>query len=69
MDFASNLPLRHKLTLLVTLTSGLVVTLACLILAAHDLRRTYKDLETDLVSLARVIGSKSTPPPCPSEHG
>jgi signal transduction histidine kinase len=60
MDFARNLPLRHKLTLLVTLTSGVVVSLACFILAAHDLRRTYQDLETDLVSLARVIGINST---------
>ena len=60
MEFARNLPLRHKLTLLVTLTCGLVVSLACVILAAHDLRRAYRDLETDLVSLARVIGSNST---------
>jgi signal transduction histidine kinase/ActR/RegA family two-component response regulator len=60
MEFARNLPLRHKLTLLVTLTCGLVVGLACVILAAHDLRRAYRDVETDLVSLARVIGSNST---------
>ena len=53
MRFARNLSLRHKLTLLVTLTSGLV-------LAAYDLRRAYQEMETDLVSLARVIGSNST---------
>ena len=60
MRFARDLPLRHKLTLLVTLTSGLVLSLACLILAAYDLRRAYQDLETDLGSLAQVIGSNST---------
>ena len=60
MRFARDLPLRHKLTLLVTLTSGLVLSLACLILAAYDLRRAYQDLETDLVSLAQLIGSNST---------
>ena len=60
MAFVRNLPLRHQLTLLVTLTSGLVVGLACLVLAAYDLRRTYQDLESDLVSLAGIIGSNST---------
>jgi signal transduction histidine kinase/CheY-like chemotaxis protein len=60
MRFARDLPLRHKLTLLVTLTSGLVLSLACVILAAYDLRRAHQDLETDLTSLAKVIGSNST---------
>ncbi|HEY6555366.1 MAG TPA: CHASE sensor domain-containing protein, partial [Vicinamibacteria bacterium] len=60
MSLARDLPLRHKLTLLVTLTSGLVVGLAGLVLAAYDLRRTYQALESDLVSLAGIIGSNST---------
>jgi signal transduction histidine kinase/ActR/RegA family two-component response regulator len=60
MSFARNLPLRQKLTLLVTVTSGLVLTLACLVLAAYDLRQSYRELESDLGSLARVIGSNST---------
>ena len=60
MRSARELPLRHKLTLLVTLTSALVLSLACLILAAYDLRRAYQDLETDLRSLAQLIGSNST---------
>jgi hypothetical protein len=60
MRFARELPLRHKLTLLVTLTSGLVLSLACLILATYDLRRAYRDLETDLESLGQLIGSNST---------
>jgi signal transduction histidine kinase/ActR/RegA family two-component response regulator len=60
MAFARRLPIRHQLTLLVTLTSGLVLILACLVLAAYDLRRAYRELEDDLVSLAQVIGSNST---------
>jgi signal transduction histidine kinase/ActR/RegA family two-component response regulator len=60
MRFARDLPLRHKLTLLVTLTSCFVLSLAFLSLAVYDLRRAYQELETDLVSLARVIGSNST---------
>jgi signal transduction histidine kinase/ActR/RegA family two-component response regulator len=60
MGFAQDLPLRHKLTLLVTLTSGLVLFLACLVLVAYDLRRAYQELRTDLESLAQVIGSNST---------
>jgi signal transduction histidine kinase/ActR/RegA family two-component response regulator len=60
MGFARDLPLRHKLTLLVTLTSGLVLSLACVILAAYDLRHAYQDMETDLESLAKVIGTNST---------
>ena len=43
-----------------TLTSALVLGLACLILAAYDLRRAYRDLQTDLVSLAQLIGAEST---------
>jgi signal transduction histidine kinase len=60
MGFAHDLPLRRKLTLLVTLISGVVLGLACLILAAYDLRRGYQDLHRDLGSLAQVIGSNST---------
>jgi signal transduction histidine kinase len=60
MRFVSDLPLRHKLTLLVTLTSGVVLSLACLILASYSLRGAYRDLQTDLESLAHVIGSNST---------
>ena len=36
------------------------MSLACLILAAYDLRSTYQGLRTDLVSLAQLIGSAST---------
>jgi signal transduction histidine kinase/CheY-like chemotaxis protein len=60
MGFARDLPLRRKLTLLVTLTSGVVLGLACLILAAYDLRRGYQEMHRDLGSLARVIASNST---------
>ena len=60
MTLARNLPLRHKLTLLVTLTSGLVLGLACLVLVAYDVRRMHVDMERDLRSLASVIGSNST---------
>ena len=60
MRTARDLPLRRKLILLVTLTSSLVLTLAGVILAAYDLRRAYGDMETDLQSLAQVVGSNST---------
>jgi signal transduction histidine kinase/ActR/RegA family two-component response regulator len=60
MRFARDLPLRHKLTLLVTLTSGLVLLIACLTLVVYDLRRAHRELRTDLESLAQVIGSNST---------
>jgi signal transduction histidine kinase/ActR/RegA family two-component response regulator len=36
------------------------LSLACLILAANDLRSAYQGLRTDLVSLAQLIGSAST---------
>ena len=36
------------------------MSLACLILAAHDLRSAYQGLRTDLASLAQLIGSAST---------
>ena len=60
MPFARDLSLRRKLTLLVTLTSGLVLTLAILVLVVYDLRSLKRETEDDLRSLARVIGSNST---------
>jgi PAS domain S-box-containing protein len=60
MPFSRNLPLRHKLTLLVTLTSGLVLTLAALALVTYDLRSLKQHTEDDLRSLAQVLASNST---------
>ncbi len=55
-----NLPFRHKLTLIFTLTSGLALLLACAAFLAYDIVSFRARMVGDLETLAQVVGDNST---------
>jgi len=54
------LPFRHQLTLATTLASAVSLLLASVALLAYEAARSRREVERDLRSLARVIGTNST---------
>jgi PAS domain S-box-containing protein len=54
-----DLPFRHQLALVVTLTSGLAVGLAGLGTLWYERREAYLQIRDDYLPLARIIGSNS----------
>src|SRR2546428_12259365 len=55
-----SLPFRHKLTLILTLTSGLALLLACAAFLAYDIVSFRVRMVGDLETLAQVVGDNST---------
>ena len=52
----SDLPLKRKLTLLIMLTTGIALLLACAGFITHDVIGLRRGLETDVGSLGDVVG-------------
>jgi len=57
---ASNLSIRHKLTLIVFITCGVAILLACLIFAVDDIVSSQASLKNELVTVAEITGSNTT---------
>jgi signal transduction histidine kinase/ActR/RegA family two-component response regulator len=53
------LPFRHKLTVVLTLTSGVAVVLACAAFATYDVLSFRSLMVDDLQALARIVGTNS----------
>ena len=60
MSMLRRLPLRHQLTLLMTLTSTITLVLAGLALLSYEAARSRRDTERDLRSLVQMVGANST---------
>ncbi|MDA2937282.1 response regulator [Acidobacteria bacterium AH-259-A15] len=55
-----DLPIKHKLTLIIMLTSTTVLLLACAALATYELITFRRSMARDLTTLAQIIGANST---------
>ncbi len=55
-----NLAVRHKLRLIIMLTVGVALVLACAAIVAYDLMVARRDMQNDLAALAEIVGSNST---------
>src|SRR5580704_15739344 len=55
-----NLAVRHKLRLIIMLTVGVALVLACAAIVAYDQIVARRDMQNDLAALAEIVGSNST---------
>src|ERR1044071_4147765 len=55
----SNLPIRHKLQLIVTFAVGVALLPACLAIVAFDRIQTRRSMRNDLATVAGIIGANS----------
>jgi hypothetical protein len=62
MKFLSNLPIRRKVMLVMMLTAGVALLLACIALLSYESRAYRAKLERDLSTLAKIIGATTAPP-------
>ncbi len=55
-----DLPIRHKLTTIIMLTSGVAILLACAAFVLYDLAAFRRAMTRDLSTVAEIIGQNST---------
>ena len=60
MKLLHDLPIRRKVMLVMMLTTGVALLLACTALLSYELREFRHKLESDLATLGQVIGANSS---------
>src|SRR5437016_158438 len=55
----STLPIKQKLTLVILISSGIVLLLACAALVAYDVLTFRRTMVNDLTALAKIIGANN----------
>ena len=60
MSALQNLSIRRQLLIIIMLTCGIALLLACTALVAYDWRTFRRGMVNDLSALAEMIGTQST---------
>ena len=59
MRMLRNVPLKRKLTIVTMVTSGVVLLLACVVIAAGEVAKARNAMLTEVMTLAQMIGDNS----------